>query len=88
MPVTVIIVDLIGFLLIVLGFHLAFRQDFVRFWWGVLRHSRSRSAPSLRLTDDDPARYILRISGMMILAFGVVISLLFTLASFSLRSAF
>ena len=88
MPLTVIVVDLIGFLLVVLGFHLAFRQDFIRFWWGVLRHSRPRSILPPPLTDDDPARYILRISGMMILAFGVVISLLFTLASFSLRSAF
>ena len=88
MPVTVIVVDLVGLLLALLGFHLAFRQDFVRFWWGVLRHGRPRSISPPPLTDDDPARYILRISGVMILAFGIVISLLFTLASYSLQSAF
>ncbi|RYD44300.1 MAG: hypothetical protein EOP63_06395 [Sphingomonadales bacterium] len=87
MPMTVIIVDLIGFLLVVLGFHLAFRQEFVRLWWGILRHGRLRSAPPPPLMEDDPARYILRISGMMILAFGIVISMLFTLANYSLQSA-
>jgi len=87
MPMTVIIVDLIGFLLVVLGFHLAFRQEFVRLWWGILRHGQLRSAPPPPLMEDDPARYILRISGMMILAFGIVISMLFTLANYSLQSA-
>ncbi len=87
MPMTVVVVDVSGLLLVLLGFHLAFRQNFVRHWWGVLRLGRPRSAPPQRLTDDDPARYILRISGMMILAFGVVISMLFTLASYSLQKA-
>lgn len=87
MPVTVIVVDVVGLLLVLLGFHLTFRQDFDRHWWEVLRHDRPRSASRQPLTDDDPARYILRISGMMILAFGFVISMLFTFASYSLQTA-
>lgn len=38
MPTAVILIDLLGLILIVLGFHLAFRQNLVRRWWSVLRH--------------------------------------------------
>ncbi|OWQ90566.1 hypothetical protein [Sphingopyxis witflariensis] len=79
MPTTVIVIDLIGFLLVLLGFHLAFRQEHVRRWWGILRDEQHRPGEQPPLTDDDPLRYVLRISGVMILAFGIVLSLLFTL---------
>ena len=82
MPTTVVIIDLVGLLLIILGAHLAFRQDQVRRWWSVLRHESHSPARLRPLSDDDPARYAMRISGVMILAFGVAISLLFTLAQF------
>jgi len=82
MPTVVIIVDLLGLLLIVLGFHLAFRQDLVRRWWSVSRHESHSPARLRPLTDQDPARYAMRISGVMILAFGVALSLLFTLSHF------
>jgi hypothetical protein len=80
MPVTVIIIDLLGLILVVLGFHLAFRQELVRHWWSALRHESPSSAGLTPLTDEDPARYALRIAGVMILAFGAAMSLLFTLA--------
>ena len=80
MPTTVIVIDLIGFLLVLLGFHLAFRQELVRRWWGIWRDEQHRPREAPPLTDDDPVRYVLRISGVMILAFGIVLSLLFTLA--------
>lgn len=80
MPTTVIVIDLIGFLFVLLGFHLAFRQELVRRWWRMLRDEQHSPGELPPLTDDDPVRYVLRISGVMILAFGIVLSLLFTLA--------
>jgi hypothetical protein len=65
---------------------LAFRQEDVRRWWAAMR--RQTLGAALRpLTNDDPARYVLRIAGVMICAFGIVIALLFTLAHFTLRSS-
>lgn len=83
MSATVVVIDLIGLGLVVLGFHMAFRQEFTRRLWSKLRHQDQAGAQLAPLTEDDPARYVLRIAGMMILAFGIVISLLFTLASYS-----
>ena len=85
MPMTVILVDIAGFLLAIGGFLLAFRQEDVRRWWALIRRQSSASARR-PLTNDDPARYVLRIAGVMICAFGIVISLLFTLAHFTLRA--
>ncbi|MHA4835961.1 hypothetical protein [Sphingopyxis sp. MSC1_008] len=86
MPITIIIVDLVGLLLAIAGFLLAFRQEDVRRWWAAMR--RQTLGAALRpLTNDDPARYVLRIAGVMICAFGIVIALLFTLAHFTLRSS-
>jgi hypothetical protein len=81
LPVIVLVIDLIGLVLAVIGFHLAFRQEQVRRWWAMLRGARADLLP---LTDDDPARYALRIAGMMILAFGVVLAGFFTMAYYSL----
>jgi hypothetical protein len=85
MPMTVIVVDLAGLLLAIGGFLLAFRQEDVRRWWALIRR-RSPASVMRPLTNEDPARYVLRIAGVMICAFGIVISLLFTLAHFTLRS--
>ncbi|WP_422062280.1 hypothetical protein [Sphingopyxis sp.] len=87
MPMTIIVVDLIGVVLVAVGFLLAFRQDFVRRWWAALRQGNISPARVQPLTNDDPARYVLRISGMMILAFGIVIALLFTVAHYSLTAS-
>jgi hypothetical protein len=85
MPMTVIIVDVAGLLLAVVGFFLAFRQENVRRWWASIRR-RPTGSLMRPLTNEDPAYYVLRIAGVMISAFGIVISLLFTLAHFTLRS--
>lgn len=85
MTVTVIVVDLIGVLLALIGFHLVFRQRTVRRWWARLRGRASGSTAPF--ADQDSTRYALRIAGMMILAFGVVIALFFTLVYWTLTAA-
>lgn len=87
MPMTVIVIDLVGLILVIIGFHLAFRQEFVRRLWAKWRAGDQSASPLVPLTDDDPARYVLRIAGVMIFAFGIVMSLLFTLAHYSVQSA-
>lgn len=73
MPAYVLIIDLLGLVLVVTGFCMAFRQDLIRriFGW------RSRPAVSARHRDD-PITYILRIAGIMLMAFGVAIGGMFT----------
>jgi hypothetical protein len=62
-----LIVVVFGLILAVIGFNMAFRQTAVR---GLL----GRPAPSrLPDEDEDPLAYALRISGVMIMAFGIVI---------------
>ena len=78
MSATVIVVDLFGFCLVIIGFHLAFRQDVVRHLWR--QWQGGASAPSHMLPEeDDPVRYALRISGVMIMVFGIAIAMMFTL---------
>lgn len=54
------------------GFAMAFRQAKVRRLLG------RPAAPRLAGDDDDPLAYALRISGVMIMAFGIVIGAMFT----------
>lgn len=74
MPAQVIIVDLFELLLVVAGFTLAFRQQFVRriFGWAA---APDKAAPA------DPATYALRIGGIMIMVFGFTLAMMVTLFS-------
>lgn len=69
-------VDLFALALMVLGFHLVFRQAQVRRWWRRLRPAEPRSE---RAQAEDPAYYALAIFGMMAFAFGLIM-LVFTTA--------
>ena len=64
-----LVVMIVGVMLAILGFCLAFRQDAVRKLWRRNTISRAEIAP-----DDDPVRYILRIIGVMVMAFGLAIA--------------
>ncbi|MEA3035306.1 MAG: hypothetical protein QOH04_1068 [Sphingomonadales bacterium] len=74
MPSHVLFVDLVGLLLAVAGFHLAFRQRLVRRWWDAFQAGRE-AAPARppRPEADDPVHYAMIISGMMMLAFGLIL---------------
>lgn len=71
MPRYVVMVDTFGLLLAMTGFCMAFRQGFVR------RLIRQPPQPAKNQTakagHDDPLTYVLRISGVMIMIFGMVI---------------
>ena len=71
--IRIVLIDAIALLIATIGFHLAFRQRFLRRLW------QQDSAP-----DDDPAHYALIIAGVMLSAFGVLIfgfTTMFALAS-------
>ena len=68
-----IIVDLLALAAIVAGFHLVFRQAFLRRIWGA-----AERRPPRREQGEDPAHYAMIIFGMMLLAFGIIV-LLFTI---------
>ncbi|MEA3039816.1 MAG: hypothetical protein QOE79_2329 [Sphingomonadales bacterium] len=74
MPGHVLFVDLAGLILAVAGFHLAFRQRFVRRWWGAFRSGGEAAPPRpAKRQEEDPVHYAMIISGMMILAFGLIL---------------
>jgi len=72
MPGHVLIVDLFGLALAVTGFCMAFRQSFVRRLIG-------RPPQPDRDGSEDPLTHILRIAGVMVMVFGVVLSGMVTL---------
>lgn len=74
MPTYVLIVDLFCVIFAVTGFTMAFRQN-------VARRMLGRPAPrSANIGDDsDPLTYILRISGVMVMVFGLAIGIMVTL---------
>jgi hypothetical protein len=75
MPSHVIPVDLLGLLLAVAGFHMAFRQRLVRRLWDEGRAARGL-APKARVEKpegEDPVHYALIIFGMMLFAFGLIL---------------
>lgn len=78
MPTHVILVDFFGLILALIGFNMAFRQASVRRMLG--RPSRPRTQAN---DNDDPLTYGLRISGVMIMIFGIVIGGMVTLVSLS-----
>lgn len=73
LPTNVVIIDVIGLVLAVLGFHMAFRQSVVRQLIGRLQPSKPERVGSAQ-SHEDPLTYVLRISGVMIMVFGVVIA--------------
>ena len=76
MPAYVLIVDVFGLILAVIGFAMAFRQDFVRRLVG-----RSPRPASSVNENSDPLTYILRIAGIMIMVFGIAIGGMVTMFS-------
>ncbi|AMK23063.1 MULTISPECIES: hypothetical protein [Sphingomonadaceae] len=77
MPAFVLIVDLGGTILAVVGFNMAFRQAFVRRVLGrngILEAKRARPD-----NGQDPLTYALRIAGVMIMVFGIAIAGMVTL---------
>lgn len=75
MPVSVILVDLFGLLLAVTGFTMAFRQHVARRLLG----KPARPASSRSDDEEDPLTYVLRIAGVMVMIFGIVIAGMVTL---------
>nr|WP_047166754.1 hypothetical protein [Sphingomonas sp. Y57] len=73
MPAYVIVIDLFGIVLAVIGFNMAFRQAAVRRLLG-----RPAGPPSSN-DEDDALTYILRIAGVMIMIFGIVLGGMMTL---------
>jgi hypothetical protein len=62
----------LGLCLAIAGFTLAFRQAWIRKRLG-------RPAPArLDGEDEDPLAYVLRIAGVMIMAFGIIVAGMFT----------
>ena len=76
MSARVLIVDAFGLVLALSGFAMAFRQSFVRrlFGWSALRSRPVRG-------EGDPVTYVLRISGTMIMVFGIALGTMVTLFS-------
>lgn len=70
----VLIVDLIALIVAAAGFAMAFRQPFVRrlFGWSPGPSGTDR-------TEDDAVTYVLRISGTMIMVFGIALGTMVTL---------
>ena len=67
-----ILIVALGLFLALSGFNMAFRQTAVRRWLG------RPAPPRTSGEDEDALAYALRISGMMIMAFGIVIGGMFT----------
>lgn len=73
MPGYVLIVDAFGALLAFAGFTMAFRQSVIR------RLIGRPSSPSAVADAGDPLTYVLRIAGVMVMVFGIVIGGMVTL---------
>src|SRR3546814_14761823 len=71
-PKYVLVVNSVGLILAILGFCMAFRQKFVRKLFRQARHS-TEDIPRLP-PHEDPVRYALLISGIMVMVFGIVIA--------------
>ena len=79
MPTYVVIVDIFGAVLAVVGFIMAFRQAFVRDLLGL----KTTPRPSPQPDDEDPLTYVLRIAGIMMAVFGIALAGMMTLAHLS-----
>jgi hypothetical protein len=72
MSAHVIIVDAVAILLVLAGFHLAFRQRLVRRWWRAWGGRGALARPE-RAEGEDPVHYAMIIFGMMLFAFGLIL---------------
>lgn len=81
MPAYVLMVDLFGVVLAAIGFTMAFRQAFARRLLG--RGAGSGARMKATGEGQDPLTYILRIAGIMIMVFGIVIGGMVTLLHLS-----
>lgn len=73
MPVFALIVIAVGLILGLVGFTMAFRQATFRHFIGRPKPPSS-SLPQPTDRNDDPLTYILRISGVMVMVFGIAIA--------------
>jgi len=73
MPAHALIAAVCGLILAIIGFTIAFRQSFVR---RLLRRRDERTRHGLRPLHGgkDPLTYVLRISGIMMMAFGIAVA--------------
>jgi hypothetical protein len=69
----IVIVDIVGLVMAVAGFTMAFRQKFVR---RLLGRPEGRAPQG---SEGDPLTYALRIGGVMVMVFGIVIAGMMTL---------
>lgn len=76
MPGYVIAVDVLGLILVILGFNMAFRQPFVRRLIGRPKRPVSQLAGA---EHQDPLTYALRIAGVMMMVFGIALGGMMTL---------
>lgn len=72
MDLSLILPIALGLCLAIAGFTLAFRQAWVR------KRMGRPAAPRLAGEDEDALAYALRIGGVMVMAFGVIIAGMFT----------
>ncbi|MHB9879026.1 hypothetical protein ACSMXM_05120 [Pacificimonas sp. ICDLI1SI03] len=77
MPAYVLIVDVFAVIFAVVGFCMVFRQTFVRRLIG--QQPQPTSLKEDASENEDPLSYILRIAGVMIMVFGIVIGGMFTM---------
>ena len=75
MSVRLLLIDLVGLLIAVAGFHLAFRQRLVRAWMDRIRARQGRApiAREAARDSEDPLHYAMIIFGTMIMAFGIIV---------------
>jgi hypothetical protein len=76
MPGYVLIVDFFGMVLAGAGFTMAFRQAFFR---RLLGRAGSPARQTRSDHGEDPITYILRIAGVIVMAFGIAIASMVTL---------
>jgi hypothetical protein len=76
MPTHVLIIDAFGIVLAIAGFMMAFQQRIVRGFFG---RQGNPTAGNSAEQDQDPLTYIRRISGTMIMVFGIALGLMVTL---------
>jgi len=75
MSAHVVLVDLLGLVFALAGFHMAFRQRLVRRLWEQGRAARGKPAKvrTVHAEGEDPVHYALIIFGMMLFAFGIIL---------------
>lgn len=76
MPGYVLVIDVFGAILGFFGFTMAFRQPAFRRFIGRPQPPPSRTGSQ---GDEDPLTYVLRISGVMVMVFGIVLAGMVTL---------